>query len=184
MEWFDVCNEEGCLTGEKVERKRAHAEGICHRTVHIWVVRFREGRPEILLQKRAADKDSFPGRFDTSSSGHIQAGDEPDFSACRELEEELGIMAAEEELTFIQTFRIKYEKEFHGSLFKDNEIAFLYLYEKPVEEAGLILQAEEVECVRWFDLEEVYAAVSVHDQTFCVPSESLHILREYLKKRE
>lgn len=38
------------------------------------------------------EKESFPGRFDTSSAGHIQAGDEPLESALRELHEQCKII--------------------------------------------------------------------------------------------
>ena len=90
MEIFDVIDKDGNPTGETVTRERAHAEGIPHRTAHIWILRKKEGRIQVLLQKRSKNKDSFPGMFDTSSAGHIQAGDEPLESALRELEEELG----------------------------------------------------------------------------------------------
>ena len=39
------------------------------------------------------EKESFPGLYDTSSAGHIRAGDEPLPSALRELREELHIAA-------------------------------------------------------------------------------------------
>ena len=85
MEIFDVIDKDGNPTGETVTRERAHAEGIPHRTAHIWILRKKEGRIQVLLQKRSKNKDSFPGMFDTSSAGHIQAGDEPLESALREL---------------------------------------------------------------------------------------------------
>ena len=93
MEIFDVVDEEGRPTGETVSRQEAHEKGIRHRTAHIWVIRREPGKGgiQILLQKRAMDKDSFPGQYDTSSAGHIHAGDEPRISAVRELQEELGI---------------------------------------------------------------------------------------------
>ena len=72
---------------------------------------------QILLQKRSQNKDSFPGKFDTSSAGHIQAGDEPLESALRELKEELGISATPEQLHFAGTFPISFTKEFHGKCF-------------------------------------------------------------------
>ena len=92
-ELFDIVDENGNPTGDKVSRSEAHAKGIRHRTAHIWVIRDNEGKKEVLLQKRALNKDSFPGKYDTSSAGHIQAGDEPLESALRELSEELGIEA-------------------------------------------------------------------------------------------
>ena len=71
MEYFDVCDEQGEPTGEVVERGRAHREGIRHRTAHVWILRQRADKTEILLQKRSRNKDSFPGLYDTSSTGHV-----------------------------------------------------------------------------------------------------------------
>ena len=84
MEVLDIVDESGQPTGETVSREEAHREGILHRTAHVWVVREERGRTEILLQKRSEEKDSFPGMYDTSSAGHISAGEEPLPSALRD----------------------------------------------------------------------------------------------------
>ena len=178
-EFFDICDETGQPTGEIVSRSRAHREGICHRTAHIWVLDRTKPYVRILLQKRSADKDSFPGCYDTSSAGHVQAGDEPLASALRELEEELGISAVPEDLTFFDTFRIQFEDEFHGKPFRDDEVAFVYLYEKLVRIEELTLQKEEVESVRWFSLDEVYLRLQRNDPAFCVPADSIDLLRSH-----
>lgn len=182
MELFDIVDASGCPTGETVERSQAHALGLRHRTAHIWVVKEEAGTTYVLLQKRAGNKDSFPGRFDTSSAGHIQAGDEPLESAVRELGEELGIHAAPEELEFAGTFRIRYEKEFYGKLFRDNEVSFVYAYRKPVDIRSLHLQEEEVSCVEWFPLDTVYEECKKHNQKFCVPLDGLETIRSYLQQ--
>ena len=135
---------------------------------------------EILLQKRSMEKDSFPGLYDTSSAGHIAAGEEPVASALRELQEELGIRAVSEQLHYAGTFRIQYEKEFHGHLFRDNEVAGVYVFSEPVEIRDLVLQTSEVEEVRWFDLEEVWNEIQYSRERFCVPAGGLKVLREYL----
>ena len=129
------------------------------------------------------NKDSFPGRYDTSSAGHIQAGDEPLESALRELGEELGIKAEASDLDFAGTFRIQYEKEFHGKMFRDNEVAFVFAYQKPVDIADLTIQKEELDGVSWFDLEETYEACKNHDQKFCVPIGGLETVGKYLNER-
>ena len=139
---------------------------------------------QVLLQKRAMNKDSFPGRFDTSSAGHIQAGDEPIESALRELHEELGIQAVKEDLDFAGTFRIQYEKEFHGKMFRDNEVAFVYVYQKPVNMKELTLQKEELDLVEWFDLEYVYEACKAHNQKFCVPLGGLETILTYIENKK
>ena len=63
MELFDVIDSKGNPTGQIVSREKAHAEGIPHRTAHIWIIREKEGRVQILLQKRSQNKDSFPGKL-------------------------------------------------------------------------------------------------------------------------
>lgn len=184
MEYFDIVDTYGNPTGETVERTYAHAHAIRHRTAHIWVVQRLGERTEILLQKRSANKDSFPGKYDTSSAGHIDAGDEPLESALRELSEELGIKATDDMLTFVGTFNIHFEKEFHGSMFRDDEIAFVFMYDRPVEIGELHLQKEEVERVEWFDLEETYEACLQHDEKFCVPSDGLRLLMGFLADKD
>lgn len=184
MEIFDVVDAIGMPTGETVERKEAHAKGIRHRTAHIWVIRKKEGRWQVLLQKRAQNKDSFPGRWDTSSSGHIQAGDEPEESAVRELGEELGIQAEAGDLKLIGHFDIEYTKEFYGKTFWDNEYAFVYAYEKEARIEDMRLQEEEVEAVDWFDLDKVVEGCAAHDTFFCVPMEGLMVAKSYMESKE
>ena len=140
------------------------------------------GRIQILLQKRSAAKDSFPGKYDTSSAGHVEAGHEPLESAIRELSEELGIEARKDQLTFAGTFDIHFEEEFHGKMFRDNEIAFVYVYDSPVDIENLTLQFEEVERVDWFDLRETYEACLRHDERFCVAVDGLALLISFLEK--
>ena len=182
MELFDIIDENGDPTGQTVERSIAHAEGIPHRTAHIWIIRRGNEKTEILLQKRSRNKDSFPGKFDTSSAGHIQAGDEPMESALRELEEELGIHAESADLQFAGKFPISFAREIHGKIFRDEEIAFVYIYDHPVEIDHLTLQKEEVEEVQWFDLEETYHACVQNDPAFCVPLGGFKLIAEYVNQ--
>ncbi len=182
MELLDICDEQGNPTGETVERDIAHRDGILHRTAHVWIARSKDKGFDILLQKRSMEKESFPGLYDTSSAGHIPAGDDPVTSALRELEEELGIKATPEDLAYAGMFRIGYEKEFHGRIFKDNEVTRVYVYRKPVEMEKLELQKSEVDEVRWFGLEEVWEEIKTSRERFCVPTDGLKILRSFLDK--
>ena len=89
-----------------------------------------------------------------SSAGHVSAGDELMESALREMKEELGIHAREDQLQFIGTHRGQFEAEFHGKPFRDNERSTVYLYREPVDIKNLKLQESEVEEVIWMDFEE------------------------------
>ena len=183
-ELFDICTEDGIPTGETVARSVAHRDGIRHRTVHIWITRMHEGRKQVLLQKRSMNKDSFPGLYDTSSAGHMQAGCEPLESAARELHEELGIPVAMEHLKFAGNCHIQYELPFHGSMFKDDEVVFLYVYDAPVDINDIVIQEDELEAVEWFDLDEVYNECNRGERhRFCVPMQGLELLKGYLMKK-
>lgn len=180
MEYLDICDENGIPEGGRVERSTAHSNDIRHRTAHVWIIRNRKGEYDILMQKRSDNKDSFPGCYDTSSAGHIPAGDEPLQSALRELSEELGIIADEGELKFAGIFRNHYEMEFYGKPFRDNEVSFVYAYEKSIDLSMLTLQKEEVSEVRWFPLLYVYEKKLEDDPAFCVPIDGLMALMNYL----
>lgn len=184
MEFFDICNEQGEPTGKTVSRDEAHRDGFLHRTSHVWILREKDGRQQVLLQKRSMEKDSYPGLYDTSSAGHIPAGEEPLPSALRELEEELGIRASEEHLTYIGSFRIQYQEVFHGRPFHDNEYIYVYLYREPVEIEDLTFQESEVEDAAWFDLSELRAEIGINMSRFCVAPEGFQVLLNYLSENK
>ena len=66
MEYLDIVDENGVPTGKIAERTAAHKQGLRHRTSHVWILRERAGKVEVLLQKRSQNKDSFPGCYDIS----------------------------------------------------------------------------------------------------------------------
>jgi isopentenyldiphosphate isomerase len=60
-------------------RGQVHRDGDYHRAVHVWI--FAESTQQLLLQRRASCKDSWPNLWDISSAGHISAGDSSLFTA-------------------------------------------------------------------------------------------------------
>ncbi|PPD88186.1 hypothetical protein GOBAR_DD14890 [Gossypium barbadense] len=95
VEYLDVLTKTGGGGGD------VHRDGDYHKAVHVWI--FAESTQELLLQKRADYKDSWPGLWDISSAGHISAGDSSLITAQRELQEELGVILPKDafELIFI-----------------------------------------------------------------------------------
>ena len=126
MEILDVVDETGAPTGETVERAEAHREGVRHRTSHVWIARNRNGRIQLLLQKRCMQKDSFPGCYDISSAGHIPAGDDYIPSAIRELKEELNVTVQESDLIYCGQVHKDVDSEFHRQPFHDHQISNVY----------------------------------------------------------
>src|SRR5947209_3224114 len=87
QEIFDVVDGDDCVIGH-APRSEVHARGLRHRAVHVLV--FNESG-ELFVQKRVESKDTFPGCYDSSASGHLKSGEEYDACAVRELHEELGL---------------------------------------------------------------------------------------------
>lgn len=181
LELFDIIDENGNKTGIVRERGVAHRDGSRHATVHMWIARPNDRSGwDILLQKRSANKESHPGLLDISSAGHIEAGSEPLPAAIRELHEELGIEAEEEDLTPIGTWNVQYEGEFYGFPYRDNELSYEFLYTKPVEADALVLQESEVESVQWIDLDECLEKVRSGELEHCLYEEELLLVRDAL----
>lgn len=177
MEWLDIVDENGEPTGERVERADAHARGVRHRTAHVWLLRFREGRIQVLLQKRSPEKDSFPGCYDISSAGHIPAGADYIPSALRELREELGLSARPEELRFCGTLSFHARETFRGKPFLDEQVSRVYALWRDAEPAEMTLQAGEVASVLWIDYEACRAVVGDGSLNSCIRPEELDLLR-------
>ena len=180
MELIDIVDENGIPTGETIDRTVAHRTGVRHRTTHIWIVRRREGKVEILLQKRAKYKDSFPGCYDISSAGHIPAGVGFVESGLRELQEELGFTISREELIECGLHCTFNENEFHGIPYVDNQVAKVFLLWKDKEVEELQLQEEEIESVIWMDFEECKEAVRNHTIPTCIDIAELELLEEQM----
>jgi isopentenyl-diphosphate delta-isomerase type 1 len=90
-EWFDVVDREDRVVG-RAPRAEVHARGLLHRAVHLWVV---NEAGQVFLQKRSRWKDSSPGLWDSSASGHLDVGEDYAAAVVREAYEELGLVLAQ-----------------------------------------------------------------------------------------
>lgn len=170
MEMLDIVDENGEPTGVIKERTKVHEDGDLHRTAHVWILRDNDrGGQDVLLQKRSADKDSFPGCYGISSAGHIPAGVGYMESALRELKEELGIEAKVEELIDCGIRRLSDTNVFYGKIFRDHRITRIYKIKRnDIEIEKLTLQKEEIESVLWMDYEECVEAVKNNTIKHCI----------------
>ena len=85
-ERFPVVDENDRQIGTS-SRSEVHENNFRHRAVHILIFNHAE---EILLQKRSSWKDRHPLLWDSSAAGHVEANEDYDEAAGRELMEELG----------------------------------------------------------------------------------------------
>jgi len=161
-ELLDVLDDLGRPTGEVVYKSEAHRRGLYHHCFHCWIAGQDAAGPYLLVQRRAAAKDTWPGCLDVTAAGHLQSGEEPVMGGLRELEEELGLRVDPGRLAPLGTRRIEQEisqgcdREFHD--------VFLLLDGTPPRD--LRLQEGEVEAVLRVglgDVETLGAGVSARE---------------------
>src|ERR1051325_1724158 len=136
---FDVVNERDEVIDHK-PRSEVHRLGLLHLAVHVLVF---NSRGEIFLQKRSMKKDRQPGLWDSSSSGHVDSGEDYDACAVRELQEEIGLRVRQPPR---RLFKIDAGPE------TDQEFVWVYRCEA---EGPFELNADEIERGGWFAPEEV-----------------------------
>jgi len=138
-EIFDIVNERDEVIGQR-PRREVHQLGLWHRAVHILVF---NARGEVFLQKRSMLKDTAKGKWDSSTSGHVDSGEDYDTSAVRELGEEIGLYV---NTTPQRLFKIDACKEIGW------EFCWIYRCES---EGPFVLHPEEIETGAWFAPETV-----------------------------
>ena len=149
-EIFDVVNESDEVIDQR-PRSEVHRLGLWHRAVHVLVF---NSRGEIFLQKRSMNKDRQPGVWDSSTSGHLDRGEDYDDCAVRELREELGLAVAQ---PLKRLFKIDACEE------TDQEFVWVY---RCASEGPFDLNAEEIDRGDWFSPESVSQWMSERPHDF------------------
>jgi isopentenyldiphosphate isomerase len=138
-EMFDVVNERDEVI-DRQPRSEVHRRGLRHRAVHVLVF---NARGQVFLQLRSMKKDRQPGVWDSSASGHVDAGEGYDAAAARELREEIGL----------NTDRPP-RRRFKVGAGAETDQEFVWVYQTEAE-GPFALNADEIERGGWFSPEEV-----------------------------
>lgn len=142
-EIFDVVNEQDVVVGQ-APRREVHARGLRHRAVHVLVF---NARGQVFLQKRSMLKDTAKGKWDSSSSGHVDSGENYDSCAVREVREEIGLHLDRPP-----------ERLFKVDACPETGQEFCWIY-RCHSEGPFVLHPEEIETGDWFEPAAVTAWV-------------------------
>ena len=144
-EIFDVVNDRDEPVA-RATRGEVHARKLLHRAVHVLVFGA-DGR--VFLQQRSKLKDTSPGLWNSSCSGHLDAGEDYDVAAVRELGEEIGLTV---------TAATQLERLVKLSPSRETGWEFAWIYQAQ-DNGPFTLHPAEVEAGAWFSVEEVTRAL-------------------------
>lgn len=149
-ERYDVVDEADRVL-RQATRREVHAHGWLHRAVHVLMF---DSQGRVFLQKRSLAKDTAPGTWSASCSGHVDAGEDYDTAAFRELGEEIGVIPAEPPVRWLR---------FRACPETSNEFTWVYRlqYEGPVR-----LDPAEVETGEWVSASEVTQGILERPQEY------------------
>lgn len=145
-EMIDVLDENGVKTGAIATRHEIHKKGLWHRAIAIAII---NENNEILIQKRSANKEKNPNKWDISAAGHISSGQDALMAATREINEEvsvnLGFNVQVKEFRYMYCFRKQqvFSEDFIENQFYD----FFILRQNGLNKESIKFQKDEVQDV-------------------------------------
>ena len=99
-------------------------------------------------------KDREPGKWDSSSSGHVDSGEDYDACAVRELREEIGLTVAQAP-----------ERLFKIAACLETDAEFVWVYRCQAE-GPFQLHPDEIECGGWFAPEPIMRWIAEKPEDF------------------
>lgn len=132
-EIWDLYDASGRKTGKTMMRGEEVPQGMYHLGVHIWPI---NSRGEFLIQRRSMNVQWKPGLWAVTGGSAI-AGEDAMTAVRRELFEELGYQAKEEQIKRIACLR------------RSNSFCNVFVIRLDCAEREFTLQKEEVSEVKW-----------------------------------
>lgn len=138
-EYWDLYDTDRKALGRTHLRGLPLPENTYHVVVSIWTV---NQENKLLVTLRSEEKELYPNLWE-NTSGSVVSGETSRQGALRELKEETGIVATDDELVFLGTARKRFS-------FVD-----IYLVRKTVENQAIRLQKGETSAYKWVTLSEL-----------------------------
>lgn len=175
MEFIDVLDERRNKVGIVRNRELVYKNGDWHKTVHIWLI---NSKNELLIQKRAKDKQTFPNLWAISIAGHVISGETSIEAALREIKEEIDVDVNPNDLKLI--FTIKRIQEYKNGFLHVHDDVYLFKYDLDLYNTKI--QKEELTDIRFINYKELEEKLINKDPSFVPFTEEHENLFKYLKE--
>ena len=167
LEWNDIYDKNRNLTGRVHRRGTRWRPGEYGLVVCVWVY---DGKGNILLTRRAKGK-SFAGTWE-NSGGAAKAGETSRMAIARELFEETGIRAGEEEFEYIGSDR---DRNAHFDF---------YCLKRRTPLTEIVLLPGETDGVQWASHEQIHRMVTTGEICRIIGRQFLRQEPELLRRQD
>lgn len=176
MEYIDVLDENGKKLNIVRNLRLIYELANWHRSVHVWVL---NSKNELLIQKRALTKETFPGLWAISIAGHVRSGEESLDAAIREIKEEISLDIDTNKLKYL--FSIKRSQPYKDRTLNVHDD--IYILNVDLDVSTLAIQKEELSELKFINYKEYEQLLKNNDPSFVPYSEEHKLLFEYLDRR-
>lgn len=152
MEYLDIYTEDGAYLG-KEDRSIVHKNALWHKTVHCWLY---DKLGNIYFQIRKKE-----GKFYTTASGHIQAGETVQEGFAREIKEEIGIDVNIDNCLLVDVVKFVMDRdEKDGTIFRDRAFANVYICDFEEDIKNFDFDANEIKGLVKMKAKDAYELIN------------------------
>ena len=141
-EYWDIYNKNRVFQNRTIRRGSALADGEYYVCCEVW---FQNSQGEMLLTQRHPSKKA--GGLWEFVGGGVLAGETTSQASVREVEEEIGILLTEKELSLLDVYKQR------------NYFMDIYLVQKNVNIENIVLNANETINAKWVSKEELQVMI-------------------------
>lgn len=156
MEKWNLYTIDRVITNRVITRGDDVPKDLYRLVVHVCIF---NAKNQMLIQQRQSFKEGWPNMWDVTVGGSAMIGENSRQAAMREVAEELGLKI---DLKNTPPVITKYFSEGFDDI---------YILEKEIDISKLTLQYEEVQAVKWVDIEEILDMIGLkkfipYDESF------------------
>lgn len=144
MEYWDLYDKDRIKLNKKIKAGTSLLDGEFRLVAHLCIFNHKN---QLLIQKRHSGKSLYPGCWDLSLSGSVQAGEDSRQAMVREAKEELGLQLSLDKVRVSLSFNF------------DEGFDDFYFITQDLDLNTLSLQVEEVTQVMWASELQVLALI-------------------------
>ena len=159
MEYWDICDQNGHMTGEKIVKGGEFKDGQYHFAAEAWIV---NEKGEFLVQQRSQSCEILPGAW-ALTTGRMIAGEDTRTGCRREMKEELGLDIQDSQLTHLVRFRRSDWTHLIWDIYLVRLYGGIHTFHLQEKEVAQVKFVSSLEMKKLIDNKEIYVYPEIYE---------------------